>query len=58
MSDHDLEKAENLGAKAYREGDVKDDCPFDEETQYRLYDAWRFGFITEKKYFESKIFKA
>ena len=54
MSDSILEDAENMGAEAYRNGGDRQDCPFNKETEYRLYDAWGFGYITEKKYWESK----
>jgi len=48
-----VELAENRGAKAYRDGDLKSDNPHEKDSD--LFAAWAHGFNVEKNYWEGKL---
>jgi len=53
MSEYSLDEAEGMGRKAYASGHSIEDCPFSKDSEYRLYDAWSFGFREEEKYYQA-----
>lgn len=45
-----LNKSESIGGKAFLDGDLLCECPFDKELESDLYNAWVFGYKSEEKF--------
>ncbi len=45
-----LEKSESMGGKAFLDGDLICECPFNKESESDLYNAWMFGYKCEEKF--------
>lgn len=48
-----LEKSESMGGKAFLDGDLIDECPFDKKLESSLYESWVFGYKCEEKFWHN-----